>query len=144
MISRAWHAAAAAAAAAVVAAAGKVLRDWIVAQLVWADEGRLAMMRNADYLNAATSEVESVAACYENVFKAVERLAHFCLNVLLMVIYVDVPARTPVAALCVLSQVCGTTGNAHVLCYWQQTGYLTGTAHVMLPAREQLYHWQQT
>lgn len=28
-------------------------------QLLWTDDGRLAMMRNADYLNAATSEVTS-------------------------------------------------------------------------------------
>jgi len=36
---------------------GKQLRDWIVAQLLWADDGRLSMMRAADYLNAATTEV---------------------------------------------------------------------------------------
>jgi len=28
-----------------------------VAQLLWADDGRLSMMRAADYLNAATTEV---------------------------------------------------------------------------------------
>ena len=37
---------------------GKQLRDWIVAQLLWADDGRLSMMRTADYLNAATTEVD--------------------------------------------------------------------------------------
>ena len=36
---------------------GKALRDWLVTQLMWADNGRLGMMRAADYLNAATSEV---------------------------------------------------------------------------------------
>jgi hypothetical protein len=53
---------------------GKQLRDWIVAQLLWADDGRVSMMRAADYLNAATSEVETVAECYETIFVAVEKL----------------------------------------------------------------------
>lgn len=39
-------------------ATAKELRDWLVTQLMWADKGRLGMMRMADYLNAATSEVQ--------------------------------------------------------------------------------------
>ena len=50
------------------------------------------MMRHADYLNAATSEVEAVAACYENIFPAIELCARFILNLILVVIYVDVDA----------------------------------------------------
>ena len=76
---------------------GKQLRDWIVAQLMWADDGRLAMMRHADYLNAATSEVESVASCYEMMFPAIERFFHFVLNIILMIIYIDIPAGAPIA-----------------------------------------------
>mmetsp|Transcript_16698 Transcript_16698/g.26776 ORF Transcript_16698/g.26776 Transcript_16698/m.26776 type:complete len:651 (-) Transcript_16698:71-2023(-) len=64
---------------------GKQLRDWIVAQLIWADDGRLNMMRLADYLNAGTSEVEAASAIYENLFPAVERVAHFFFNVALIV-----------------------------------------------------------
>ena len=33
---------------------GKHLRDWIVAQLTWADDNRLGKLRAADYLNAGT------------------------------------------------------------------------------------------
>ena len=55
---------------------GKQLRDSIVAQVLWADDGRLGLMRAADYLNAATQEVEAAAACYEQVFPAIERFAH--------------------------------------------------------------------
>ena len=35
----------------------KALRDWMVTQLMWADNGRLGIMRVSDYLTAATSEV---------------------------------------------------------------------------------------
>ena len=63
---------------------GKQLRDWIVAQLLWADDGRLGLMRAADYLNAGTSEVEAAGMIYDAVFPAVERLAHFFFNVLLI------------------------------------------------------------
>ena len=38
------------------------LRDWIVAQLLWTDDGRFSLMRASDYLNAATSEVDTVPA----------------------------------------------------------------------------------
>jgi hypothetical protein len=82
---------------------GKQLRDWIVAQLMWADDGRLAMMRHADYLNAATSEVESVATCYEAIFPAIEKCFHFVLNLLLVIIYVDIPAGAPIAVFLILS-----------------------------------------
>ena len=49
-------------------ATAKALRDWLVTQLMWADKGRLGMMRMADYLNAATSEVQPFSflqACVE-------------------------------------------------------------------------------
>ena len=40
--------------------------EYQVAQLMWADQGRLSMMRAADYLNAATTEVEAAVGCYAN------------------------------------------------------------------------------
>ena len=92
---------------------GKQLRDWIATQLVWADDSRLAMMRNADYLNAATSEVESVAGAFEHIFKMIQTVAHFCLNLVLMIVYVDIPTRTPVASLCVLSLIPVTHTHTH-------------------------------
>ena len=81
------------------------IRDWIVAQLMWADDGRLSMMRHADYLNAATSEAEAVAACYENIFECIERITHFGFTLPLMIIYVDIPAQFPRASLFVLSLI---------------------------------------
>ena len=39
----------------------------IVAQLLWTDDARFSLMRASDYLNAATSEVDTVAECYEQV-----------------------------------------------------------------------------
>jgi ABC-type bacteriocin/lantibiotic exporter with double-glycine peptidase domain len=44
------------------------------------------MMRASDYLNAATSEVETIAKSYEKMFQAVEKLAHFFFNLVLMAI----------------------------------------------------------
>ena len=43
-------------------------------------------MRASDYLNAATSEVETIAESYEKMFQTVEKLAHFVFNVVLMAI----------------------------------------------------------
>jgi ABC-type bacteriocin/lantibiotic exporter with double-glycine peptidase domain len=50
------------------------------------DDGRFSMMRASDYLNAATSEVETVAESYEKMFQAVEKLAHFFFNIIFMAI----------------------------------------------------------
>jgi ABC-type multidrug transport system fused ATPase/permease subunit len=63
------------------------------------------MMRHADYLNAATAEAEAVAACYENIFECIERVAHFFFNLVLMIVYVDIPASFPRASLFVCSLI---------------------------------------
>ena len=56
-----------------------------------------SLMRAADYLNAATSEVETVSECYEHIFIAVEKFAHFCFNIILILCIV--PEATPVILL---------------------------------------------
>ena len=62
---------------------GKQLRDWIVAQLMWVDHGRLNTMGMAQYLNVGTNEVEAAAQIYEQLFPLTERLTHFLCNVVL-------------------------------------------------------------
>lgn len=64
-----------------------------------------SLMRAADYLNAATSEVEVVSECYEHIFIAVEKFAHFCFNIILILCIV--PEATPVILLLsVIAKVC--------------------------------------
>jgi hypothetical protein len=63
---------------------GKQLRDWIVTQLLWVDAGRRSTMRAADYLNAATSEVETAAAVWEMAFPALECVFRLVLRIALI------------------------------------------------------------
>ena len=63
---------------------GKQLRDWIVTQLLWVDAGRRSTMRAADYLNAATSEVETAAAVWEMAFPALECIFRLVLRIALV------------------------------------------------------------
>ena len=67
---------------------GKHLRDWIVAQIMWADAERLSKHRSADYLNAGTSEVEASSAIFEMIFPGIEKLSHFFFNMAL-ICYID-------------------------------------------------------
>ena len=62
----------------------KQFRDWIVAQLLWADSARLSMMENSEFLAAATFQVENLGQIYERVFMSIERIAHFVLNVIMI------------------------------------------------------------
>ena len=36
-------------------------------QMLWADHGRLGLMRTAEFLSAASSEVEVIADAYEHI-----------------------------------------------------------------------------
>lgn len=65
--------------------------------LAYAHAPTCSLMRAADYLNAATSEVETVSECYEHIFIAVEKFAHFCFNIILILCIV--PEATPVILL---------------------------------------------
>jgi len=53
----------------------KALRDCMVTQLLWADNGRLGIMRVSDYLTAATSEVNFLPI---NHYADVLHLPRFC------------------------------------------------------------------
>ena len=64
---------------------GKQLRDWMVAQIMWADDVRLSMLRSADYLNAGTNEVEAASQIYEMTFPLIQKTAHFLFNFFLVV-----------------------------------------------------------
>jgi hypothetical protein len=44
----------------------------------------MLMLQPADYLNAGVSEVEAASEIYNQAFPAVERIAHFCFNTLLI------------------------------------------------------------
>ena len=72
---------------------GKHLRDWITAQIMYADDVRLSKYRAADYLNAGTNEVEAASAIYEAIFPLIEKSSHYVWN-LILILYL-MPATTP-------------------------------------------------
>ena len=70
------------------------LRTNILTQLLYADDGRLSLLKTSEYLNIATNEVESAAKCYGELFPGIERCAHFVLE--LAKIFFFMPAAAPV------------------------------------------------
>ena len=70
------------------------LRTNIVTQLLYADDGRLSLLKTSEYLNIATNEVESAAKCYGELFPCIERCAHFVLELCKIIFFM--PAAAPV------------------------------------------------
>ena len=70
----------------------KALRDAMAVQLLWSDDGRMSLMRTADYLNACINEVQAAAEIYELVFPALERVADFVLSTVIVIILFPVAA----------------------------------------------------
>jgi len=62
----------------------KKLRDSMVMQIMWADDGRLSLMRAADYLNSGTNEVEQGVGCYVSMMLAVEKVSQLLFTIVMV------------------------------------------------------------